>query len=505
MKKTIQIGAKIIEWSLFLALIVIFFIVISPLLPTKDYLATYVVSTGSMEPNLPAGSIIFTQKIEPSAITLGDIIAFTSPQSTDQTIVHRVATILKEGESIGFITKGDRNQSADPWTVYGTHVKGKTVYYLPYLGHLINYLKTPQGFILGLGIPTLFIIALEIKKIREGIKEEIDRKTKEHLEKFKLPLTAFILGLISLTLLSIKPVYALFSDSVTLEGITLSVGTWTDLEPAVGSVIINEVMWMGSTTSPFDEWIELYNTTDQDIDISNWDLEAGVLGRAGHFEIPAKNIIKAKSYFLITNYKTNHKNSALNVEGDLTNASLHLQDDYRVNGPLILKTKSGIIIDQTPETGLSTWPAGLLETGIRVSMQRTEAGDWDHCTHEECNSGNYWKTSSGGNYGTPGSENKFNGPELITGIDQSTLTVKVLGACKFESATYDLTYTTASVPMQVSGTVNLKDNCDFELPPLELGTCSDTVCVYHQRIEDMLIRIILKNNTHSRILEKKID
>ena len=47
------------------------------------------------------------------------------------------------------------------------------------------------------------------------------------------------------------------------------------LAASSGDVVINEVAWMG-TDSPYpnDEWIELKNNTDQDIDLSGWTLEA---------------------------------------------------------------------------------------------------------------------------------------------------------------------------------------------------------------------------------------
>ena len=39
-------------------------------------------------------------------------------------------------------------------------------------------------------------------------------------------------------------------------------------EPAYQDVVINEVMWMGSSSHTADEWIELRNMTSHDIDFS---------------------------------------------------------------------------------------------------------------------------------------------------------------------------------------------------------------------------------------------
>jgi len=47
--------------------------------------------------------------------------------------------------------------------------------------------------------------------------------------------------------------------------------TITIAYPAL-SVVINEIAWMGTEASASDEWIELYNNTDQDLDLTGWQL-----------------------------------------------------------------------------------------------------------------------------------------------------------------------------------------------------------------------------------------
>ena len=72
------------------------------------------------------------------------------------------------------------------------------------------------------------------------------------------------------------------------------------LSPALASPVldisINEIAWMGTDVSSSDEWIELYNNTDQNINLENWGLyEAG----GETLTEPLTGIIKAKSYYLI--------------------------------------------------------------------------------------------------------------------------------------------------------------------------------------------------------------
>ncbi|MEA3293172.1 MAG: lamin tail domain-containing protein [Patescibacteria group bacterium] len=63
-----------------------------------------------------------------------------------------------------------------------------------------------------------------------------------------------------------------------------------------GSVIFSEIAWMGTNDSSFDEWIELYNNTNEDIDVNEW----GIYEQGGETLIePLTGIIKANSYYLI--------------------------------------------------------------------------------------------------------------------------------------------------------------------------------------------------------------
>ena len=62
-----------------------------------------------------------------------------------------------------------------------------------------------------------------------------------------------------------------------------------------GDVVINEIAWMGTAASPSDEWIELYNNTDQDIDLAGWTLAA----TTGTLNIALNGSISAHGYFLL--------------------------------------------------------------------------------------------------------------------------------------------------------------------------------------------------------------
>ncbi|MDP3997286.1 MAG: lamin tail domain-containing protein, partial [bacterium] len=192
-----------------------------------------------------------------------------------------------------------------------------------------------------------------------------------------------------------------------------------------GDVVINEVMWMGSapveedSNRSDDEWIELRNMTDYEIDIGQWEIENARSSGQPSLMIPASKAIAANGYFLIANYSENSANSALNVSVDEVNASISLANSG--NGHLVLKDAAGNTIDEAKG---NTWPAG--ESGTqKKSMERNgvpgdglDAGSWHTCTDAVCNDGTYWDVE-GDNYGTPGGENHSENDPTAVGEKQA--------------------------------------------------------------------------------------
>ena len=60
-------------------------------------------------------------------------------------------------------------------------------------------------------------------------------------------------------------------------------------------LVINEIAWMGTQVSYNDEWVELYNNTDLEINLSGWRLVA----EDGTPEISLAGVISANGFYLL--------------------------------------------------------------------------------------------------------------------------------------------------------------------------------------------------------------
>jgi signal peptidase len=120
----------------------------------------YIILSGSMEPTVPVGGIVFT-RTQPS-YNAGDIVTFATDRKKDNVVTHRIHEQLANG---AFITKGDANKTTDRGEVTQQNVIGKVVLTVPYAGYLVDFVKTPKGFVLLVIVPATIIIYEELKSI----------------------------------------------------------------------------------------------------------------------------------------------------------------------------------------------------------------------------------------------------------------------------------------------------------------------------------------------------
>ena len=90
-------------------------------------------------------------------------------------------------------------------------------------------------------------------------------------------------------------------------------------------VIINELMWTGSTGNPNDEWIELRNPGASEVNIGGWQMtKLTDAGESLMLQIPEGATIGAGGFYLISRLSKN--NSALSVDSNLVSGDVDLRD-----------------------------------------------------------------------------------------------------------------------------------------------------------------------------------
>lgn len=108
-------------------------------------------------------------------------------------------------------------------------------------------------------------------------------------------------------------------------------------------ILINEIAWMGTEISSNDEWIELYNISNEDIPLENYKLFIG------EKEIKLKGIIKANSFYVL---ERTDESTLPNIKADL----IYTGSIKNTGAKIILKDNKNNVIDEADFT--NGWTAG---------------------------------------------------------------------------------------------------------------------------------------------------
>ena len=142
---------KFVEWGSWAILIIAVSLLGFVMVTSRNDWEFNAVLSGSMEPVLHVGGLIVTRPVDTAELKVGDIISFRVTGS-DTPVCHRIIEVHSEGGVLSFITKGDANDSIDPSPVLAEAVKGKEIFYLPYVGYLTYFEKFAKTKINVLGV-----------------------------------------------------------------------------------------------------------------------------------------------------------------------------------------------------------------------------------------------------------------------------------------------------------------------------------------------------------------
>lgn len=146
---------KNVVYGILYFLTTLYLIIFIPILWGKKPL---VVISGSMEPILKVGGILYYEQINIDDFKVDDILVY---QLNDHIVSHRILKIDKDG----FITKGDNNSSVDSYIVYKENIIGKgTNWSIPYIGYYADFIYNHKYLLL---IIVGFIVLLDVNNRRD--------------------------------------------------------------------------------------------------------------------------------------------------------------------------------------------------------------------------------------------------------------------------------------------------------------------------------------------------
>lgn len=99
----------------------------------------YSVTTGSMRPHYPPGTLVVVKPLPVDEIRTGDVVTYQLESGEAAVVTHRVIEIGTNLDGdVQLITQGDANDIADADPVRPVQVKGRLWYSVPYLGYVNN-------------------------------------------------------------------------------------------------------------------------------------------------------------------------------------------------------------------------------------------------------------------------------------------------------------------------------------------------------------------------------
>lgn len=187
-------------WSVFTTVVVALVVLCAIFLMGSRIMGyrVYTVITGSMEPELSVGDMLYVKPVDPSTIKVGDDITFVLNEDL-VVATHRVVRI--DAEKSHFYTKGLANEIEDA-PVHFKNVLGVVQFAIPKLGYVSDFIQNPPGMYITIAAGAVLIILVFLpdflpkKKEEEKASEEVsaardeNARLKEELEALKARLNA---------------------------------------------------------------------------------------------------------------------------------------------------------------------------------------------------------------------------------------------------------------------------------------------------------------------------
>ena len=136
---------------------------------------SYYIETGSMEPTLPVGCVVYAESVDPRSVETDDIIVYYSHGTV---VTHRV--VINQYFYEEFVTKGDANEKEDVNPVPYSELIGRVKYHIPYIGPIMMVAASDLGKIYLMvlafcGVMFNILAGQMRRRAEEKFREEVER------------------------------------------------------------------------------------------------------------------------------------------------------------------------------------------------------------------------------------------------------------------------------------------------------------------------------------------
>jgi signal peptidase len=128
-----------------------------------------IVLSGSMEPKIHEGELIFSTDISPEDVREEMVISFFDTLSTTGTIVtHKVVEIIEnEDGTRSFRTRGINNSSNDSALVPEKNLVGRYRFGIPLAGYVAMFMQSTPGLVVCVAVPLVLFIGYDMLRRRK--------------------------------------------------------------------------------------------------------------------------------------------------------------------------------------------------------------------------------------------------------------------------------------------------------------------------------------------------
>lgn len=161
----------IIFWLATVSLLLAIAFIALPMLGGLEYRA---IISGSMEPDIPVGSLVIIAKIKDAKVEIGDVITFAA--AGDKTVTHKVVGYDLSKDAV--ITHGIANADGVNEITPYKNIIGKVVFTIPWIGKAFLFVSSSRGKVITItAIAALYILSVIFENLgpqKEGKEDTTD-------------------------------------------------------------------------------------------------------------------------------------------------------------------------------------------------------------------------------------------------------------------------------------------------------------------------------------------